>query len=464
MKKTLLKVLLGLMIPLSAFASNATPKEDTYPVVIIGGGIGAHTSAVYLGRANIPHVMLTGKSLGGAIAQSHSVQNWPGEMEITGSDLIDKVHKQAEANGTEFKDEEVIAVDLSKQPFTLTARDIYDPSKVRNLKAENLIIALGTTPNFLGVKGEQGKAGYWGNGVSNCAVCDGTLYKGKTVAVIGGGDAAIYEADYLSHLAKKVHIFLRKDAFKGVEEKRKNQVLSNPNTEVHYLTNVQEIKGDGQKVTHLVVKNEKSNNLKEYPVDGVFLAIGSKPNSELFQGKLDMDKAGYILLKDGQETSVKGVYAIGDITDPHFKQAISAAGDGSKAALQVERRIDGSKKDIAVSETIPTASATAIEITSISQFEKEIKETTTPILVDFYATWCGPCKQISPIFASAAKKHGGKIKFLKVNVDEFPELSHKYNIRAMPTLLVFKKGDIVDRKLGSVEIVQHIQGLDAKPN
>lgn len=310
-------------------------KEE---VVILGGGVGAMTAALYLGRAGIEPVVIEGDDPGGLITQSTSVQNWPGEMEITGTALAEKIRKQAIANGVTFYSEEVVSVDFSKKPFVINTK-VLGEEKPRQWTADSVIIAMGTTPNFLGVPGE---AEYWGKGITNCAICDGALHKNGKVAVVGGGDAAVLEALYLSNIAKEVTVFVRKGALKGIEEKRIRALRAKPNVKIVFNTTIEQMKGNGSKLTSIMVKTGDTPAI-DFPIDGLFLAIGSKPNSQTFAGKLELDPQGYIFLKSDQETSIPGIYAVGDIVDPVYKQAITAAGDGAKAALQAERHLSDKK-------------------------------------------------------------------------------------------------------------------------
>jgi thioredoxin reductase (NADPH) len=438
-------------------------EEQVQPVVIIGGGIGALTSALYLGRAEMQPVVLEGKTPGGLLTQSHSVQNWPGVMEIKGHVLVEQMREQAIANGAVIYPEEVIAVDFSSKPFTIQTQSTDGRKKVRTLKAETCIIAMGTQPNYLGIPGEKK---YWGHGVTNCAVCDGNLYQGKKVGVVGGGDAAVLEALYLSNIASEVTVFVRKDKLRAGEKKRIHNLLSKSNIQIMYDTQVSEIKGDKDSVRSVVIQSQGKKI--EVPLDGLFLAIGSTPNSRIFQNQIALDSKGYILVREGGKTSVPGVYAVGDIVDPVFKQAVTASGDAAKAALEVQQYL--SDQSILVAKPCEKKSnvaspSTVIEIQSQDQFEKELALSDTPVIVDFYATWCGPCNKIAPLIEESASRLNGKIKFLKVNVDKIQNLSQTYEIRSMPTVLLMdSKGAVIDRQVGLEPIYDLLDGLLKKKN
>ncbi len=457
MFKFIKSLLIASILPLGAISGG----EKVEPIVILGGGVGSLTSAIYIGRAGQSPLIIEGPNPGGLLTQSHSVQNWPGEMEISGALLTDKMHAQAEANGARFLNEEVVGVDFSKRPLTITTRSLDGKGAIRQIQAQSCIIAMGSKPNFLGIPGEQA---YWGKGVTNCAICDGSLYKGKKVAVVGGGDAAVLEALYLSNIAKEVTVYVRKESFRAIEEKRVAQLKAKGNVKIVFNTTLEEVKGDREKVTGVTVKSGSS--LKTVPVDAVFLAIGSTPNSELFKSVLDLDEKGYIVLKKDQQTSLEGVYAIGDIVDPVYKQAISAAGDGAKAALQAEQYLSDQPNLIAKQELViqrkKNGSKKVIEISSVEQFNAELDQAEMPIVIDFYATWCGPCKRISPIMESAASHLAGKVKFLKVNVDDFQELSATYQIKAMPTVILLDpSGKIIEEKVGFDPIAQLLKRLES---
>ena len=353
---------------------------------------------------------------------------------------MEKIHAQAEKSGCAFSQEEVVGADFSKRPFVLKLRDPLDPSKVRTVLAKQCIIATGANPKLSGIPGENK---YWAKGVYNCALCDGSLYQDKTVAVVGGGDSAVLESHYLSKIAKKVILFVRKPALRGVEETRRMQVLSTPNIEIHYQTTIEEVKGNDEGVTGLVVK-DRNGKQSTVAADALFLAIGAVPNTEMFKEQIELDPSGYVVLKDHQMTSVEGVLAIGDVTGGICKQAVCAASEGAIASVQVEN-------------AKPMISDEVVEITSEEQFQREIDSARSLVYVDFYATWCGPCRQLKPRFDSWAKTLKGKNKFLKVNVDKVRGLSEKYKIRAMPTMIILdEKGNVVNRKEGTLEICQHM--------
>lgn len=445
-----MKQFLILLAAVSSMMPMAAQEEE--PVVILGGGVGSLTSALYLGRAGISPIVIEGPTPGGLLTQSHAVQNWPGVMEIQGAELTEKMREQAAANGARFVSEEVIAVDFSKKPFTITTRALDGSGETHEINAQSCIIAMGTRPNFLGIPGEQD---YWGKGVTNCAICDGSLYKDKIVGVVGGGDAAVLEALYLSNIAKEVHVFVRKGALKATEEKRAAVLREKPNVKFHYNTIVKEVKGDGNNVTGVALQ---SLSAKEMPLDGLFLAIGSTPNSSIFKDVLKLDDHGYILLEKDQKTSIEGVYAIGDIVDPIYKQAVSAAGDGAKAALQTQQYLSDRANKLVAKTMVaqkPKASSQnkVIEIVSESQFRSEVENSPVPVVIDFYASWCGPCKKVAPLIDRSASELAGKYKFLKVNVDDMYNLSTKYNIRAMPTVIVLNSsGGELYRKVGYDQI------------
>ncbi len=436
------------------------PKEKV-DVVVIGGGVGGLTSAMYLGRSGLRPVVFEGPLLGGAIVQSNGVQNWPGENTISGLDLADKIRDQAEKNGAILSKEEVIDVDFSSRPFSFLVQSVYDPAKKRVVLSDGCLIATGAKTRMLQVPGE---ITFSSKGVYTCAVCDGSLYKDKVVAVVGGGDAAVLEADYLSGIAKHVYVLVRKNTFKGVEVTRREKIASLPNVTIIYDVNVEAITGK-EMVTGVDLRynSEKKESLS---VDAVFVAIGSIPNTQLFSSELQVDKEGYILLKDGFETSIPGVFAFGDVADPRFKQAVSAAGDGAKAAIQAQMFLSLKQqpapllKENHLKSTAPVAIQKILEIRSLEQLKTVIKTSEIPVLIDFYATWCGPCRYLASFMDEFAKELQGKVLICKVDVDKISDAARLYKVRSMPTVLrVDAEGKELARKEGTKDIIQYVNGF-----
>ena len=443
----------------------AQQKEEVVPAIVLGGGVGGITSSLYLSRSGIKPLVIEGKNPGGVITFSHKIQNWPGEEAISGSDLFEKLKSQAEKCGAIFVPEEVVSVDFSSFPYRVSSRSLIDTNKIIHRKTMSCIIAMGSNPNKLKVEGEEA---FWGNGISSCAVCDGFFYKDKTVAIIGGGDASLIEAEYLSNIAKKVYIVVRKDKFRAKDKEREKMLLKMDNVEVLFETQVKGFKGKEGTLSQLVLTGIRSNRISFLDVDGVFLAIGAKPNSDIFLGQLDMDDFGHILLMKNQETSKEGIFAIGDIADSEFKQAISAAGDGAKAAIQAHKfLLDKTKTALAKQEQFEKMkeeneiSSKVIDIKSSEHFEEELANTNLPVVVDFYANWCGPCRMIGPLLSEKAKVYAGKIKILKVNVDHNQKLCNRFHITMMPTILIFDKDkNLAAKKKGTDEIHSFFAGLD----
>ncbi len=302
-------------------------STDIHQLIIIGSGPAGLTAAIYAARADLKPIIFEGGTPGGQLMGTSIVENWPSIKSIMGPKLMMDMKAHAESFGTKFISESVTSVDLSKKPFSLkTDRDT-------ELKAHALIIATGSTPNRLKVEGEDE---YWGKGVTTCAVCDGAFYKDKKVVVIGGGDTAMEDASFLKKFTKDVTVIQILDKLTA-SQAMQHRVLNDPDIKIIYNSSVTKFEGDGQHVQKITIKNQKNDELTPMQVDGVFIAIGMRPNTEPFQGHITLNKWGYVEVTNHTKTSIEGVFAAGDVEDYRYRQAITSAGSGCMAALDAER-------------------------------------------------------------------------------------------------------------------------------
>lgn len=301
--------------------------------LIIGSGPAGYTAAIYAARADLKPVMYQGLQPGGQLTITTEVENFPGYPEgKMGPEIMEDFKKQAERFETDIRWGLITQVDFSKRPFTLKADD------GKTILAETVIIATGASAKWLGLPSEQEYNGY---GVSACATCDGFFYRGKVVAVVGGGDTAAEEATYLSKLCKKVYLIHRRDELRA-SKAMQNKVLNTPNIEVLWSHIPKEIigvtEGFAKKVTHVLLQNLKTNSEEKIEIDGFFVAIGHNPNTDLFVNQLEMDEQGYLITVPGStKTNIEGVFAAGDVQDHVYRQAVTAAGTGCMAAIESER-------------------------------------------------------------------------------------------------------------------------------
>ena len=290
--------------------------------LIIGSGPAGYTAAIYASRSNLQPVLYAGLQPGGQLTTTTIIENFPGFKDgIDANELMQEMKAQATNVGADVRDGSIVKADLSKRPF---------------IEANTLIIATGASAKYLGLSDEEK---YRGQGVSACATCDGFFYRKRTVAVVGGGDTACEEAMYLSSLAKKVYMIVRKPYLRAAEIMRK-RVEEKENIEILYNTNTLGLYGeDGVEGAHLVrFKGEENEEKYDIQIDGFFLAIGHTPNTELFKGQLELDPQGFIVTKGtSTATNIEGVYAAGDVADPIYRQGVVAAGSGAKAAIEAER-------------------------------------------------------------------------------------------------------------------------------
>ena len=299
-------------------------------VLIIGSGPAGYTAAVYAARALLDPVLIQGLQPGGQLTITTEVENWPGETMVMGPDLMVKMEAQARHVGTEIITDIVTRVDLSRRPFVL------ETDSGQGWTADTIVIATGAQARWLGLPNETKFCGF---GVSACATCDGFFFRGKEVAVVGGGNTAVEEAMFLTKFASKVHLIHRRGELRA-DKTNQARLLENPKVQMHWHAEVTDVQGQDAplKVQGITLADTRDGSTRQLPVDGLFIAIGHVPATSLFVGQLNMDEEGYILtVPDSTATSVAGVFAAGDVKDKLYRQAVTAAGMGCMAALEAER-------------------------------------------------------------------------------------------------------------------------------
>jgi thioredoxin reductase (NADPH) len=327
--------------------------ETHRKVVILGSGPAGLTAAIYASRAQLEPLVVEGPQPGGQLTITTDVENYPGFAEgIMGPELMEQFRGQAARFGTEFLNTWIDKVDLSERPFTLYGKASEDSEEITEIiKAETLIISTGASAKWLGIPGEEPvPKGLGGNGVSACATCDGFFFRGKDVVIVGGGDTAMEEAMFLTRFASKVTIIHRRDEFRA-SKIMQDRVLAHEKIEVLWNTGIKEILGSQEEgVTGARIFDVETNEERIFPTQGVFIAIGHKPNTDLFKDWLETDEVGYIKTEGRtMETKIPGVFASGDAQDSYYRQAITAAGTGCMAAIDAERFLveHGEKKEMA---------------------------------------------------------------------------------------------------------------------
>jgi thioredoxin reductase (NADPH) len=311
-------------------------------VIIIGSGPAGLTAALYAARANLKPLLIEGLEAGGQLMLTTMVENWPGFRDgIMGPELMAEMRLQAERFGTETVSGNVTSVDLGSRPFTVSLSDA-------RYSCRSLIIATGASARLLGLPSERALLGH---GVSTCATCDGYFFRGKPIAVVGGGDSAMEEAIFLTRFASNVTVVHRRDTLRA-SKIMQDKAFSNPKISFEWNSDVEDINDTAKgEVTSMVVRNNRTGQLRELALDGVFVAIGHTPNTALFRGQIELDPNGYIVTHMGSRTSVPGVFACGDVQDHVYRQAITAAGSGCMAAMDSEHYIDGLPQHLGEEQT-----------------------------------------------------------------------------------------------------------------
>ncbi|MEG5064040.1 thioredoxin-disulfide reductase [Microcoleus sp. B3-A4] len=434
-------------------------SETVENLVIIGSGPAGYTAAIYAGRANLKPVVFEGYQAGGVpggqLMTTTEVENFPGFPEgITGPELMDRMKAQAVRWGAELYTEDVISVDLTQRPFTVRSED-------REIKTHTIVIATGATAKRLGLPSEHV---FWSHGISACAICDGAtpIFKGVDLAVIGAGDTAAEESIYLTKYGSHVHMLVRRDQMRA-SKAMQDRVLSNPKITVHWNTEALDILGEaGGKMDGVRLRNIETGAESDLLVKGLFYAIGHTPNTQLFQGQLELDEVGYIVTKHGSvETSVEGVYAVGDVQDHEFRQAITAAGSGCMGAMLAERWLssNGLAQEFRQTEESeqPVAAPEAQKVRKTSAnfdiqdtrheggyaLRKLFHDSDRLIVVKYASPSCGPCHSLKPILSKVVDEFEGKIHYVEIDIEEDPEIAENAGVIGTPTIQYFKDKDLV---------------------
>ncbi|MEG3859431.1 thioredoxin-disulfide reductase [Microcoleus sp. herbarium12] len=439
-------------------------KETVENLVIIGSGPAGYTAAIYAGRANLKPVVFEGYQSGGIpggqLMTTTEVENFPGFPEgITGPQLMDRMKAQAVRWGAELYTEDVTYVDLTKRPFTVRSED-------REIKTHTIVIATGATAKRLGLPSEHV---FWSHGISACAICDGAtpIFKGVDLAVIGAGDTAAEESIYLTKYGSHVHMLVRRDQMRA-SKAMQDRVLSNPKITVHWNTEALDILGEpGGKMDGVRLRNIETGAESDLLVKGLFYAIGHTPNTQLFKGQLELDELSYIATKHGSvETSVDGVYAVGDVQDHEFRQAITAAGSGCMGAMLAERWLssNGLMQEFHQAEESdrPAAAPSAPKVRKTSEnfdindtrheggyaLRKLFHDSDRLIVVKYSAPSCGPCHSLKPILSKVIDEFDGKIHYVEIDIEEDPEIAENAGVIGTPTIQYFKDKALVTELKG----------------
>ncbi|KAL6748756.1 hypothetical protein V8C86DRAFT_3114038 [Haematococcus lacustris] len=442
----------------------STPQQQTAVtenVVIVGSGPAGYTAAIYAARAHLKPVVFEGfqNGKGGQLMGTTEVENFPGFPEgVTGPELMERMRKQSERWGAELYTEDVEFIDLSRRPFTVRSAE-------REVRAHSLIIATGATARKLGIPSEQT---FWSKGISACAICDGAspLFKNKPVAVVGGGDSAAEEAVYLTKYASHVHLLVRGSKLRA-SKAMADRCLANPLITVHFNTGVEDAEGNGV-LAGLQLVDTQTGEKRRLDVAGLFYGIGHTPNTQLLGNQIELDSKGYVKVQHGVATSVEGVFAAGDLHDPEWRQAITAAGSGCMAALSVERYLtqhglaqefkpsaeqeeeeEGHGKAAApaarsMSED-PEALFDVLRDKHRGQFalRKLYHESERLIAVLYTSPSCGPCRSLKPILNAVVDEFPGRLHYVEVDIEADPEIAEAAGINGTPTLQLFKNKDML---------------------
>jgi thioredoxin reductase (NADPH) len=443
-------------------------------LVIIGSGPAGYTAAIYAGRANLKPLVFEGFQAGGIpggqLMTTTEVENFPGFPEgVTGPELMERMKAQADRWGAELVTEDVVSVDLSQRPFTVKSR-------TRSVKTHSIIIATGATAKRLGLPSEQQ---YWNHGISACAICDGAIpmFKNVPLVIIGAGDTAAEEALFLTKYGMTVHMLVRGDKMRA-SKAMQDRVMAHPKIQIHWQTQAIDVFGENGFMTGAKLRNTHTGEESELAAKGLFYAIGHKPNTDIFQGQIELEETGYIKVKPGTvATSVEGVYAAGDVQDHEYRQAVTAAGTGCAAALLAERWLTmqglGEEFKTEAPSAKPKADPTP-KVTTRANFDinqtshigsyalrKLYHESDRVIMVKYGSPTCGPCHTLKPILGKVVDELADKIHYVEIDITEDPEIAESAGVIGTPMVQFFKGKAKVGEMVGVKQKSQYREAIEA---
>ncbi|XP_043692262.1 thioredoxin reductase NTRC-like isoform X2 [Telopea speciosissima] len=457
--RTRLSIASSLPVRASVSTEELPTSSATYKgvenLVIIGSGPAGYTAAIYSARANLKPVVFEGYQVGGSpggqLMTTTEVENFPGFPEgITGPDLMDRMRKQAERWGAELYQEDVEYIDVKSNPFTIRSSE-------REVKCYSVIVATGATAKRLRLPHEDE---FWSRGISACAICDGAspLFKGQVLAVVGGGDTATEEALYLTKYARHVHLLVRRDQLRA-SKAMQDRVFNNPNVTLHFNTEPVDVVGNTKgQMSGILVKKVETGEESVIEAKGLFYGIGHTPNSQLLEGQIELDRAGYVLVKEGTaKTSVEGVFAAGDVQDHEWRQAITAAGSGCVAALSVERYLVSNNMLVEFHQTITEEAEKKLTDRDIHEgfdisltkhkgqyaLRKLYHESPRLICVLYTAPTCGPCRTLKPILSKVIDEFDQNVHFVEIDIEEDQEVAEAAGIMGTPCVQFFKNKEML---------------------
>jgi len=452
----------------------AEKKElKTENLVIVGSGPAGYTAAIYAARANLQPLLLTGFEKGGIpggqLMTTTFVENFPGFPNgVQGPELMDLIKAQAVRWGTKLIEEDAISIDLSKRPFSIV-------TSTQTIKASSLIISTGASANRLGLKNEKL---FWSKGISACAICDGATpqFRNEELAVVGGGDSACEEAEYLTKYGSHVHLLVRSKKLKA-SAAMADRVKANCNITIHWETELLDVMGN-EWLEKLKVKRKKNNEVDEILAKGLFYAIGHTPNTSLFTNQIEKDSKGYLLTKPGRpETSLEGVYAAGDVADSEWRQGVTAAASGCKAALAAERWLAQNKLSTLIKrdelEPSKAERKQTLEISNEYNFDpnktwqkgsyalrKLYHETEKPLFVIYTSTSCGPCHILKPQLNRVLEESKGKAIGVEIDIENDQDIAKQAEVSGTPTVHLFKNKELKNQWKGVKARSEYKSALD----